>query len=122
MVDKVSATDAALKFIEELKARNGPLMFYQSGGCCDGSVPMCFHDGDFLIGDQDLLLGHIGGCPFYMHAKQYEYSQYTQLIVDVGPGPGSDFSLDGVEDMHFVTISRPFTDAEIDALEMEDVR
>ncbi|MCL6617758.1 MAG: DUF779 domain-containing protein, partial [Anoxybacillus ayderensis] len=83
MKPKVIATKAALQLIEKLKAKYGPLMFHQSGGCCDGSSPMCYPQGEFMIGDSDVLLGEIGGCPFYMHAAQYEYWKHTQLIIDV---------------------------------------
>lgn len=117
MVEKVVATEAALQFIEQLKAKHGPLMFHQSGGCCDGSAPMCFREGEFIIGGRDVLLGHIGGCPFYMHAQQYEYWRHTQVVIGVGPGPGSDFSLDGMEPMHFESQARLFTDDEVQELD-----
>ena len=115
-VERITATPAALQLIAQITEKRGPLMFHQSGGCCDGSVPMCFSDGELLTGDRDILVGEVGGCPFYMHAAQYEYYRYTQLILDVGPGPGSDFSLDGMESMHFETRNRPFTDDEVDTL------
>ena len=95
-IAKVTATEAALKLINHLKTQHGKLMFHQSGGCCDGSSPMCFPDGELIIGDADVLLGEIGGCPFYIAAQQYKYWQHTQLIIDVASGPGgSDFSLKG---------------------------
>lgn len=78
-ISRVLATDAALVLIAKLKAKHGPLMFHQSGGCCDGSSPMCYPDGELLIGDSDVLLGEIGGCPFYMSAAQYEYSGQSHL-------------------------------------------
>jgi len=103
----VTATDEALLMISFLKARHGPLMFYQSGGCCDGSAPMCYPDGEFWVGDRDVLLGDIGGCPFYISASQYEYWKHTQLIIDMAPGPGgSDFSLAGPNGERFITRSR----------------
>ena len=112
-VKKVIATDAALKLIEYLKHQHGPLMFHQSGGCCDGSAPMCYPDGELMVGSQDVLLGEIGGCPFYIGAQQYAYWKHTQLIIDVAPGPGgSDFSLEGPEGERFITRSRLFTDEE----------
>jgi uncharacterized protein len=105
---KVIATEAALQLIEKLKAKYGPLMFHQSGGCCDGSSPMCYPQGDLLIGDSDVLLGEIGGCPFYISAAQYEYWKHTQLIIDVVPGRGGMFSLEGPEGVRFLTRSRVF--------------
>ncbi|MCG6182175.1 acetaldehyde dehydrogenase [Anoxybacillus kestanbolensis] len=108
MQPKVIATDAALQLIEKLKAKYGPLMFHQSGGCCDGSSPMCYPQGEFIIGDSDVLLGEIGGCPFYMHAAQYEYWKHTQLIIDVVPGRGGMFSLEGSEGVRFLTRSKLF--------------
>ena len=116
-VSRVLATDAALALIAKLKAKHGPLMFHQSGGCCDGSSPMCFPDGELLVGDSDVLLGEIGGCPFYMSAAQYEYWQHTQLIIDVVPGRGGMFSLEGPEGLRFLTRSRLFSDEEQAALD-----
>lgn len=111
-IPRVLATDAALELIARLKARHGPLMFHQSGGCCDGSSPMCYPDGDLLVGDNDVRLGEIGGCPFYMSAAQYEYWKHTELTIDVVPGRGGMFSLEGSEGVRFLTRSRLFTDAE----------
>jgi uncharacterized protein (DUF779 family) len=76
-IPRVLATDAALELIARLKAKHGPLMFHQSGGCCDGSSPMCYPEGDLLVGDGDVRLGEIGGCPFYMSAAQFEYWKHT---------------------------------------------
>ena len=117
-VSRVLATDAALALIAKLKAKHGPLMFHQSGGCCDGSSPMCFPEGELLVGDGDVLLGEIGGCPFYMSAAQYEYWQHTQLIIDVVPGRGGMFSLEGPEGLRFLTRSRLFSDEEQAALDV----
>jgi uncharacterized protein len=111
-IPRVLATDAALELIAKLKAKHGPLMFHQSGGCCDGSSPMCYPDGDLLIGDNDVRLGEIGGCPFYMSAAQYEYWKHTELTIDVVPGRGGMFSLEGSEGVRFLTRSRLFTDDE----------
>jgi len=108
--EKVLATDAALQLIERLRAKHGDLMFHQSGGCCDGSSPMCYPLGEFLVGDQDVLLGEIGGCPFYMGKAQYEYWKHTQLIIDVVEGRGGMFSLEGPEGLRFLTRSRMFPD------------
>lgn len=115
-VSRVLATDAALDLIARLKTKHGPLMFHQSGGCCDGSSPMCYPEGDLLVGDSDVRLGEIGGCPFYMSVAQFEYWQHTQLIIDVGPGRGGMFSLEGPEGVRFLTRSRLFTDDEWKAL------
>ncbi len=111
-VDRVSATDAALDLIARLVALHGPLMFHQSGGCCDGSAPMCYARGELQVGAQDVLLGEIGGQPFYMSAAQFEYWRHTHLIIDVVPGRGGMFSLEGPLGMRFLTRSRLFTDVE----------
>lgn len=111
-VEQVVATAAALDLIETLAAEHGPLMFHQSGGCCDGSAPMCFRQGDFIVGDHDELLGHIGGMPFYISGPQFEYWQHTQLIIDVVPGRGGMFSLEGPTGRRFLTRSRLYADDE----------
>jgi uncharacterized protein len=113
---QVVATDAAVALIEELRARHGALMFHQSGGCCDGSAPMCFPQGDFIVGDNDVHLGDIAGVPFYISESQYEYWCHTQLIIDVVPGRGGMFSLEGPTGKRFLTRSRFYEDAEWDAL------
>ncbi|WP_136606122.1 DUF779 domain-containing protein [Paenibacillus dokdonensis] len=117
-VEKVIATDAALELIELLKAKHGPVMFHQSGGCCDGSSPMCFPLGEFIVGDSDVQMGEIGGAPFYMSRAQYEYWKYTQLIIDVVPGRGGMFSLEGPEGKRFLTRSRVFTEEERQSLNL----
>ncbi len=113
---QVLATDAAVALITKLEAKHGELMFHQSGGCCDGSSPMCYPRGEFLIGNQDHLLGTIGETPFYMNRAQFEYWKHTQLILDVVKGRGGMFSLEGPEGVRFLTRSRVFTPHEIDAL------
>ena len=112
VVKRVVVTHAALELIERLKAKHGPLMFHQSGGCCDGSSPMCFPAGEFKVGGQDVLLGEIGGCPFYIGAAQFEYWKHTQLIIDVVEGRGGMFSLEGPEGVRFHTRSRIYADDE----------
>jgi len=112
MVERVQATAACLELIDQLREKHGPLMFHQSGGCCDGSSPMFFAQGDLFLGDQDKKLGEIGGCPFYIHEDQYEYWKHTQLIIDVVDGRGGMFSLEGVEGKRFLTRSRAFTQEE----------
>ncbi|CFX57595.1 conserved protein of unknown function [Candidatus Filomicrobium marinum] len=116
MTERVSAMPEALELIASLKSRHGPLIFHQSGGCCDGSSPMCFPAGDFRVGGQDVLLGEIGGVPFYMSRSQFEYWQHTHLIIDVVPGRGSGFSLEAPEGVRFLTRSRVFTDDEFASL------
>ncbi|MCB1519915.1 MAG: DUF779 domain-containing protein [Hyphomicrobiaceae bacterium] len=116
---RVSATDAAIAMIEKIQAQHGPLLFHQSGGCCDGSAPMCYPAGEFRIGGQDVLLGEIGGMPFYMSRSQFEYWQHTHLVIDVVPGRGSGFSLEAPEGVRFLTRSRVFTDEELAALDAE---
>jgi uncharacterized protein (DUF779 family) len=113
---QVTATAATLELLERVIGLHGPVMFHQSGGCCDGSAPMCYPQGEFLIGDQDRLLGHIGGMPFYISASQFEYWKHTQLIIDVVPGRGGMFSLEGPLGLRFLTRSQLFTDAEFDSL------
>jgi uncharacterized protein len=109
---RVVATDAALALIERLRGRHGELLFHQSGGCCDGSSPMCYPRGDFLTGDSDVRMGEIGGCPFFIGVAQFEYWRHTQLIIDVVPGRGGMFSLENGEGVRFLTRSRVFTDEE----------
>src|SRR4030067_1331454 len=109
MVDRVLATDAALDLIERLRGKSGPLMFHQSGGCCDGSAPMCYPEGEFRIGGNDVHLGAIGGCQVYMDADQFDYWKHTQLIIDVVPGRGSGSSLEAAQGVRFLTRSRGFT-------------
>lgn len=113
---QVTATEAALSLIDRLRAKHGDLMFHQSGGCCDGSSPMCYPLGEFMTGDQDVLLGTVDGVPFYIGRPQFEYWKHTQIILDVVPGRGGMFSLEGPEGVRFLSRSRVFTDEEIHAL------
>ncbi|WP_413205492.1 DUF779 domain-containing protein [Rhodospirillum sp. A1_3_36] len=117
---RVTATPAALALIETLVAETGPILFHQSGGCCDGSSPMCYPRDDLIIGDQDVFLGEIGGHPFYIGRAQFEYWRHTQLIIDVVEGRGGMFSLENSRGVRFLTRSRIFTDAESAALEAQD--
>lgn len=119
---RVTATDAALDLIAKLTVKHGPLMFHQSGGCCDGSAPMCFAKGDFIVGDYDRRLGEIGGAPFYISGPQFEYWQHTHLIIDVVPGRGGMFSVEGPEGVRFLTRSRLYSDAEWAVLEASEGR
>jgi uncharacterized protein len=116
-VTRVDATPAALELIERLRAKHGPLMFHQSGGCCDGSSPMCFALGELIVGDSDVRLGEIGGAPFYMSAAQFEYWKHTKLLIDVVPGRGGMFSLENGEGVRFLTRSRLYTPEEAAGLD-----
>ena len=102
---KVSATPEAVRLLDEIIADHGPVLFHQSGGCCDGSSPMCYPRGDFIGGDRDVLLGHIGDTPVYIGASQYEAWKHTDLIIDVVPGRGGMFSLDNGREKRFLTRS-----------------
>jgi len=117
---QVLRTPAATALMDKLQAQHGPLMFHQSGGCCDGSSPMCFPRGEFLTGDQDVLLGTLGeggnATPFYISRPQFEYWKHTELTLDVVPGRGGMFSLEGPEGLRFHIRSRVFTDTEIETL------
>jgi uncharacterized protein (DUF779 family) len=113
---RVEATAEALELIERLRSKHGPLMFHQSGGCCDGSSPMCFPLGDFIIGDSDVKLGEIGGAPFYMSESQFDYWKHTKLIIDVVEGRGGMFSLENGEGVRFLTRSTIYSDADYAAL------
>lgn len=116
IVVRVIATRQAEELIGRLKEKHGPLLFHQSGGCCDGSSPMCFPRPEFHIGPSDVELGEICGCPFYIGAAQFEYWSHTQLIIDVVKGRGSGFSLEAPEGVRFLTRGRVFDDAELAAL------
>lgn len=110
---RVEATPAALALIAEITARHGPVLFHQSGGCCDGSTPMCWPVGEFVVGESDVRLGEIGGAAFHMSRSQFEYWKHTRLIIDVVPGIGGMFSLDNGTGRRFLTRSRLFDDDEI---------
>lgn len=112
MVPRVIVSEAAKKVIEQLRQTHGPLMFHQSGGCCDGSSPMCYPDGEFLLGDQDVKLGEVAGCGFFMSAFQFEYWKHTQLELDVTKGRGASFSLEIPLGLRFVIKSRLYTEEE----------
>jgi uncharacterized protein (DUF779 family) len=114
--ERVLASQAALELIAKLMVEHGSVMFHQSGGCCDGSSPMCFKDGDYLVAPKDVLMGEIGGAKFYMSPSQFEYWKNTQLTIDVVPGMGGMFSLENGSGKRFLTRSRVFTDEEVLAL------
>ena len=117
MVERVTVTDEAAEVIERLKRMHGPLMFHLSGGCCDGSSPMCYPDGEFKVGAVDVRLGSICECPFWMWADQYAFFANSELMIDVVSGRGAGFSLESPEGVRFVTRSRVFTDAEVAELD-----
>jgi uncharacterized protein (DUF779 family) len=116
---RVEATAATEELIGRLTAIHGPLLFHQSGGCCDGSSPMCYPRAEFRIGQRDVYLGEIAGCPFYISGPQYEYWKHTHLTIDVVKGRGSGFSVESPEGVRFLTRSRIFSDDEYAALAAE---
>jgi uncharacterized protein (DUF779 family) len=120
-VERVIVTPAAVELIEKLRAEHGPLLFHQSGGCCDGSAPMCFPAGEFMVGSSDVKLGTIADVPFYMSESQFAYWKNTQLIIDVVPGNGGMFSLERPTGLRFLTRSRLFQDDENSWLETHPV-
>jgi uncharacterized protein (DUF779 family) len=115
-LERVIATPAALALIGELRAEYGAILFHQSGGCCDGSSPMCYPAGEFRIGERDILLGEVGGAPVWIGRAQGEAWAHTQLILDVVPGRGGMFSLDNGREVRFLTRGRVFTQQELAAL------
>jgi len=117
MIQRVLITPEAELIIAKLKLRHGELMFHQSGGCCDGSQPMCFEKGEFITGRSDVKIGTIAGCDFYMSLDQFEYWKHTQLLIDITPGRGSSFSLEIPLGIRFIVKSRIFTDEELADLE-----
>lgn len=117
MTKRILISDEARKVVAELKKRFGELMFHQSGGCCDGSSPMCFEKGDFKVGSSDVCLGEIADCEFWMSKDQFEYWKHTQLTVDVTEGRGSSFSLEIPMGKRFMIKSRLFSEEEQKDLE-----
>ncbi|MBX7071234.1 MAG: DUF779 domain-containing protein [Microthrixaceae bacterium] len=113
---RIDATPQALDLISRLVEHHGPVMFHQSGGCCDGSSPMCFPHGEFRVGSSDVQLGEVGGAPFFMSREQFEYWSHTHLTLDVVKGRGAGFSLEAPEGVRFLIRSRLFTADELTAL------
>ena len=111
-IARVAITPAAETVLRQLEAEHGPLLFHQSGGCCDGSSPMCYPRNEFRIGQRDVHLGEIAGTPFYIGSQQFEYWKHTQLLIDVVPGRGSGFSLEAPLGVRFLTRSRVFDERE----------
>lgn len=118
-VKRVSATPLSVEWLTKLQKKHGPLLFHQSGGCCDGSSPMCYPRNDFKIGSNDVYLGDLAGTPFYMSESQFEYWKHTQLIIDVVPGRGSGFSVESPEGIRFLTRSEVYTSEQLSHLELQ---
>ncbi len=116
MVRRVEATPEARELLARVVAEHGPVMFHQSGGCCDGSAPMCFPRGEFRVGENDVLLGDLDGHPVYIGGRQFELWRHTQLVLDAVPGRGAGFSLEAPLGLRFLTRSRVFTPEELASL------
>ena len=120
--ERVTSTEAANKIIDQLREEHGTeLMFHQSGGCCDGSAPMCFEVGDFMVGSRDVKMGEIHGCEFFMAPEQFEYMKNTHLTIDIVKGRGSSFSIEIPLGLRFIAVSRLFTEEEYKNLEAIEV-
>ena len=120
--ERVTSTEAANKIIDQLREEHGTeLMFHQSGGCCDGSAPMCFEVGDFMVGSRDIKMGEIHGCEFFMSPDQFEYMKNTHLTIDIVKGRGSSFSIEIPLGLRFIAVSRLFTEEEYKNLEPIEV-
>jgi uncharacterized protein (DUF779 family) len=115
-IPRVTVTSRAREVIDRLRDQHGALMFHQSGGCCDGSAPMCFQEGDFLVGSRDVCLGEIHGCKFYMAPDQFKYYENMQITIDVTEGRGSSFSLEIPLGLRFMTVSRVLNDEELEKI------
>ncbi|MFC0520341.1 DUF779 domain-containing protein [Mesonia maritima] len=111
-IPRVKVTERAIEVIQQLKEKHGELMFHQSGGCCDGSSPMCFPKGDLMLDNSDILLGEIANCEFYISKDQFEYWKHTQLTVDITEGRDSSFSLEIPLGLRFIIKSRLYTEEE----------
>lgn len=116
---RVQITAAAAALLTTLQERHGPVMFHQSGGCCDGSSPMCYPHGEFIVGDRDVLLGVLLGAPVWISGSQFETWKHTQLTIDVVPGRGGGFSLEAPEGVRFLSRGRAFAAVELAALEAD---
>ena len=122
MITRITSTDKADKLIDELREVHGDLMFHQSGGCCDGSAPMCFPKGEFYLGNSDVEVGIVNNVPFYMSAEQFEYWEHTHLTLDAIKGTGGQFSLERPTGLRFIIRSRIYTDEEWDYLKEHPVK
>lgn len=112
MVQRVVATESALALIARLQAKHGELIFFQSGGCCDGSAPNCYTQREFQPAAWDIHVGDIGGCPYYISPGHHQYSKNTRILIDTTPGKGGDFSLEAGEGICFIAHSEMYTEAE----------
>jgi len=119
-IKRVLVTQKAIDLIEKLQKTHGALLFHQSGGCCDGSAPMCFPEGEFRIVNTDILLGTVHGCPFYIASFQYEYWKHSQITLDVVEGRGSSFSLEIPLGVRFIVETKLFTEAQLQAIRMQE--
>ncbi len=122
MITRITSTDKADKLIDELREVHGDLMFHQSGGCCDGSAPMCFPKGEFYLGNSDVEVGIVNNVAFYMSAEQFEYWEHTHLTLDAIKGTGGQFSLERPTGLRFIIRSRIYTDEEWDYLKEHPVK
>ncbi|WP_298009942.1 DUF779 domain-containing protein [uncultured Aquabacterium sp.] len=120
MIHRVTATDAALALVQQLRQRHGAIFFYQAGGCCEGSSPMCYAEGDMTLMPDDVQLGEVGGVPFHVSRSQCEYLLGSQLTLDVAPGSLGTFSLEDADGHHFVSRTRLWTDEEWHELEAQE--
>ncbi|RZD15679.1 MAG: DUF779 domain-containing protein [Candidatus Acididesulfobacter guangdongensis] len=120
-IERISITEEAKAIVDKLREKHGELMFHQSGGCCDGSAPMCFSVDDFIVGSRDLMLGEVYGCKFYMAADQFEYYKNLHLTIDVVKGRGSSFSLEIPLGIRFIIRSRLFTDEEFENIMVPEI-
>jgi hypothetical protein len=125
VTERVAVTPAAAEMIRRLRDEHGPLMFHQSGGCCDGSSPMCFPEGDFLTGDSDQFLGDLDAgtpepVPVWMSKEQFAYWRHTHLTIDLVPGRGAGFSLEGPTGFRFLIRSRLLTEDELADLDLSE--
>jgi uncharacterized protein (DUF779 family) len=112
-IQRVTISDEALAVVQELRKQHGDLLFHQSGGCCDGSQPMCFEKNDFILGSIDICLGEVAGCEFWMSKDQFEYWKATQLHLHITSGRGSSFSLEIPLGLRFIVQSRLFEEWEL---------
>ena len=115
-MERIAITDNAAKIVNQLKEQHGPLIFHQSGGCCDGSSPMIFEEGEMYLDESDILLGTLEGVNFYMNQDQFEYWKHTHLTIDITKGRGSSFSLEIPLGLRFIIHSRLLTEKENEAL------